>query len=300
MARGGIRLVHGHTKSTLITYFSGMKIDPKYTFLHAFFLIWPSCPPQNLSIWPKTHLFSNFARFCTPKRCTHVQCLDLKNNPNYVNFWTSLIPPLTFEWPPGRKSLFVCFFSWRGRYFKVSKTAKVKKKGIRLMKICEKDMFFILYIQGRRQGESLGGRRNLRVPGGSAPGGGPGGRALSKSLFRVALLNPSLGSIFRGHTDIHLWIQVAPLASGYSLQIACTHDKVNSEKMQTACSIQLSFYLCKPIQAVPSTLLFTFQCLNGSFEVIPNSVDLAPIFVCSFHNRTFFFFSWTWTFKLSI
>ena len=24
-----------------------------------------------------------------------------KNNPNYVNFWTSLIPPLTFEWPPG-------------------------------------------------------------------------------------------------------------------------------------------------------------------------------------------------------
>ena len=33
----GIRLVHGVTKSTLITYFSGMKIDPKYTFLHAFF-----------------------------------------------------------------------------------------------------------------------------------------------------------------------------------------------------------------------------------------------------------------------
>ena len=34
MARGGIRLVHGHTKSTLITYFSGIKIDPKY---HVFF-----------------------------------------------------------------------------------------------------------------------------------------------------------------------------------------------------------------------------------------------------------------------
>ena len=33
----GIRLVHAHTKSTLITYFSGMKIDPKYAFLHAFF-----------------------------------------------------------------------------------------------------------------------------------------------------------------------------------------------------------------------------------------------------------------------
>ena len=57
MARGGIRLVHGHTKSTLITYFSGMKIDPKYAFLHAFFLIFPSCPFQNLSKWPKTHPF---------------------------------------------------------------------------------------------------------------------------------------------------------------------------------------------------------------------------------------------------
>ena len=54
---GGIRLVHGHTKNTLITYFSGMKIDPKYAFLHAFFLICPSCPFQNLSIWPKKHLF---------------------------------------------------------------------------------------------------------------------------------------------------------------------------------------------------------------------------------------------------
>ena len=57
MARGGIRLVHGLTKSTLNTYFSGMKIDPKYAFLHAFFLICLSCPFQNLSIWPKTHFF---------------------------------------------------------------------------------------------------------------------------------------------------------------------------------------------------------------------------------------------------
>ena len=39
MARGGIRLVHGLTKSTIIMYFSDMKIDPKYAFLHAFFLI---------------------------------------------------------------------------------------------------------------------------------------------------------------------------------------------------------------------------------------------------------------------
>ena len=97
MARRGIRFVHGHTKSTLITYFSGMKVDPKYAFLHAFFLICPSCPFQNLSIWPKTH---PFFQFCTPKQCTRVQCVVLKNNPNYVNFWMSLIPPLTFECPP--------------------------------------------------------------------------------------------------------------------------------------------------------------------------------------------------------
>ena len=50
MARGGIRLVHGLTKSTLITYFSGMKKDPKYVFLHAFFLICLSCSFQNLSV----------------------------------------------------------------------------------------------------------------------------------------------------------------------------------------------------------------------------------------------------------
>ena len=57
MVRGGIRLVHGLTKSTLIMYFSGMKIDPKYVFLNAFFLICLSCSFQNLYIWPKIHLF---------------------------------------------------------------------------------------------------------------------------------------------------------------------------------------------------------------------------------------------------
>ena len=49
--------VKGLSKHTLSTYFSGMKIDPKYAFLHAFFLIWASCPFQNLSIWPKTYPF---------------------------------------------------------------------------------------------------------------------------------------------------------------------------------------------------------------------------------------------------
>ena len=90
MARGGIRLVHEFTKSTLFTYFSGMKIDTKKVFLQAYFLICLS--------YDQKHTL--FPRFCTPKRCTHVHYLALKNNPNYVNFWTSLIPPLTFEWPP--------------------------------------------------------------------------------------------------------------------------------------------------------------------------------------------------------
>ena len=52
-----IILVKGLLKQTLNTYFSGMKIYPKYMFLHAFLLICPSCPFQNLLIWPKTHPF---------------------------------------------------------------------------------------------------------------------------------------------------------------------------------------------------------------------------------------------------
>ena len=45
-----IIVVKGLSKHTLYTYFSGMKIDPKYAFLHAFFLICRSCPFRNLSI----------------------------------------------------------------------------------------------------------------------------------------------------------------------------------------------------------------------------------------------------------
>ena len=66
MARGGIRLVYGLTKSTLITYFSGMKVNLKYAFLHAFFLIYLSCPFQNLSIWPKTRPFFPVLHFFGP------------------------------------------------------------------------------------------------------------------------------------------------------------------------------------------------------------------------------------------
>ena len=93
--------VKGLSKHTLNTYFSCMKIDPKYVFLHVFFLICMSCPFQNLLIWPKTHpFFSNFARFCTPKRCTRVHCLVLKNNPNYVNFFTRMISNFKYKCPP--------------------------------------------------------------------------------------------------------------------------------------------------------------------------------------------------------
>ena len=73
----------------------------KYVFLHAFFLICPPCPFQNLSIWPKTHpFFSNFARFRTPKRCTRVHCLVLKNNPNYFFFGGDDIQPKIQVPPP--------------------------------------------------------------------------------------------------------------------------------------------------------------------------------------------------------
>ena len=58
-----IILIKRLSKHTLNTCFSGMKIDPKYAFLHAFFLICPSCPFQNLSILPKVHPF--FFKFCT-------------------------------------------------------------------------------------------------------------------------------------------------------------------------------------------------------------------------------------------
>ena len=58
--------VKGLSKHTLNTYFSGMKIDPKYVFLHVFFLICPPCPFQNLSICQKTHPFFQFCTFLHP------------------------------------------------------------------------------------------------------------------------------------------------------------------------------------------------------------------------------------------
>ena len=55
-------------------YFSGMKIDPKYTFLHVFFLIVHYVLSKICQYDQKHILFSNFTRFCTPKRCMRVHC----------------------------------------------------------------------------------------------------------------------------------------------------------------------------------------------------------------------------------
>ena len=129
MARGDIRLVHGHTKSTLITYFSGMKIDPKYTFLHAFFLILSIMSFPKICLYDQKHtLFSNFARFYTPKQCTWVQCLVLKNNPNYVDFWMSLIPPWHSSGPPGNFYQF-CLINEQifKRFYKVGKKVSTQR-----------------------------------------------------------------------------------------------------------------------------------------------------------------------------
>ena len=82
------RIFKTHPKHIFFRY----ENRPLNMFLHAFFLNCASRPFQNLSMWPKTYPFSNFARFCTPKRCTHVHWLVLKNNPNYVNFLRGWYP----------------------------------------------------------------------------------------------------------------------------------------------------------------------------------------------------------------
>ena len=95
-----IILVKGLSKHTLNTYFPGMKIDPKYAFLHVFFLNFPPSFSKIYDHRQKHTLFSNFGRFCTPKRCTRVHCLVLKNNPNYVFRFTRMISTLKYKPPP--------------------------------------------------------------------------------------------------------------------------------------------------------------------------------------------------------
>ena len=95
-----IILVKGLSKCILNTYFSGMKIDLKYAFLHAFFVICVSCPFQNLSIWPKTYLF--FPNFTPLNDIRMYIAWSWKNNPNYVNsYFTGMISNFKYKWPPG-------------------------------------------------------------------------------------------------------------------------------------------------------------------------------------------------------
>ena len=82
-----IILARGLSKHTQSTYFPGMKIDPKYTFCMFFSEFFPLVLSKICEHDQKHTLFSNFACFWTPKWCTHVHSLVLKNNPNYVNFY---------------------------------------------------------------------------------------------------------------------------------------------------------------------------------------------------------------------
>ena len=128
MARGGIRLVHGLTKSTLIKYFSGMKTDPKYAFLHAFFLISLSRSFQNLSIWLKTHLFFPILHVFAP--LNDVRAYSAWSWKTTIITWIfgrAWYPGLTFECPPGfffyservclDGLLFRRFLSWKDHHF---------------------------------------------------------------------------------------------------------------------------------------------------------------------------------------
>ena len=56
--------------------------------------------PKLVNMAKNTPFFNNFARFCTPKRCTRVHCLILKNNPNYVIFLRGWYPTSNTSAPP--------------------------------------------------------------------------------------------------------------------------------------------------------------------------------------------------------
>ena len=57
---------------------------------------------SKICLYDQKHtLFSYFARFCTPKRCTRVQCLVLKNNPITWIFGRAWYPPWHLSGPPG-------------------------------------------------------------------------------------------------------------------------------------------------------------------------------------------------------
>ena len=77
--------------------------------------------------------FSNFARFCTPKRCTRVHCLVLKNNPNYVIFFYEDEIQLQIQVAPRIVPTELWCFSSRSRFT----TCMPMKGGISVMGDCQ-------------------------------------------------------------------------------------------------------------------------------------------------------------------
>ena len=100
-----IILIIGLSKNTLNTYFSGMKIDPKYAFLHVFFLICPSCPFQNLLLWSKTHpFFSPLLHIFAPLNNVHAYiALSWKTTLIMWFFLRGWYPTSNASGPPGRE-----------------------------------------------------------------------------------------------------------------------------------------------------------------------------------------------------
>ena len=56
--------------------------------------------PKLVNMTKNTPFFPILHVFCTPKQCTRLHCLVLKNNPNYVNFFMRMISNFKYKCPP--------------------------------------------------------------------------------------------------------------------------------------------------------------------------------------------------------
>ena len=94
-----IILVKGLSKHILITYFPGMKTNPKYEFMHVFFLIFRHLfskiydHHQKHTLFPLLHIF-------VPLNYIHAYCLVLENDPSYMFHFTRMIPTLKIQVAP--------------------------------------------------------------------------------------------------------------------------------------------------------------------------------------------------------
>ena len=92
--------------------FSRHKNRPEIRVFVCFFLNFVVISfPKFVNMTKNTPVFSNFVCFCIPKRCKHVHCLVLTNNPNYMNFFTRMISNFKYKCPPPH--LFLCVWSAR-------------------------------------------------------------------------------------------------------------------------------------------------------------------------------------------